>query len=92
MSAYGNVSDCPQWFKVESKNGFTYEYGNTVDSRFMDQSNTIIISWLLNKSYDQYGNYIEYIYEMNGREIRLKEIKYTGNANVGLSPYNLTFR
>jgi RHS repeat-associated protein len=83
----------PDWFKVETKSGMTYEYGNTADSKLKDDNGVITISWQINKMYDQYGNYIEYIYEMNVREIRIKEINYTGKfntatGNVTLVPYN----
>jgi RHS repeat-associated protein len=88
ITSYGNISGCPQWFKVEAKNGMIYEYGNTPDSRYMDEASAKVISWQLNKMYDQYGNYTEYTYEMNGRELRIKEINYTGNTAAGLTPYN----
>ena len=89
ITSFGNSADSPDWFKVESKNGTTYEYGHTVSSKFQnDESIVRTISWQLNKMYDQYGNYVEYIYEMNGREMRIKEIKYTGNAAANISPYN----
>jgi RHS repeat-associated protein len=81
----------PNWFKVETKNGMTYEYGNTTDSKFIDEeltSTPINMMWYVNKAYDQYGNYMEYVYESNGREKRIKEIKYTGNSSAGILPYN----
>ncbi len=86
VTSFGNSAGSPDWFKVEAKNGMIYEYGNTVDSKYRDENNTVTISWQLNKMSDQYGNYVSYVYEMNGRELRIKEINYTGNASF--APYN----
>ena len=86
ITPYGNSVGNPSWFKVEAKNGMVYEYGNTVDSKYQDEANTTTISWQLNKMSDQYGNYVQYVYEMNGRELRIKEINYTGSATF--LPYN----
>jgi RHS repeat-associated protein len=75
-------------FLVEAKNGMSYEYGNTTDAQFKTDDGANIIAWYLNKTYDQYGNYIEYAYEKIGREIRIKEIRYTGNTAASIVPYN----
>ena len=84
----GSSAGNPDWFKVEAKNGITYEYGNTADSKFKIEDGTATISWQINKMYDQYGNYLTYTYEMNGRELRVKEINYTGNTAADITPYN----
>lgn len=86
ITPFGNSVSNPEWFKVETKSGITYEYGNTSNSKLKDANGTIAISWQVNKMYDQYGNYVEYVYEMNEREIRVKEINYTGSASF--LPYN----
>jgi hypothetical protein len=103
ITSFGGSADSPDWFKVETKSGVTYEYGKTDDSKYKINANSpITISWQLNKTYDQYGNYIEYVYEINGgggtrvseddAEIRLKEINYTGytplDGSQGFLPYN----
>jgi RHS repeat-associated protein len=90
------VNGAPTWFKVEAKDGTVYEYGRTSDSRFMSEDGTKIIAWYLNKTYDTYGNYIEYKYNTNAttsREVVLDEIWYTGFQNnatnvVITAPYN----
>src|SRR5262249_30902631 len=49
----------PAWFKVEAKNGWTYEYGNTTDSSAepgAPGATTAILRWMLNKVTDRYGN------------------------------------
>jgi Salmonella virulence plasmid 65kDa B protein len=75
------------WFKVEGKDGTVYEYGRGPTSRFMDETGTKTISWHISKTYDTYGNYMEYIYETVNREILLKEIRYTGLQNNATNPF-----
>jgi RHS repeat-associated protein len=90
------VAGVATWFKVEGKDGTVYEYGRTADSRFMSENGTKIITWYLNKTYDTYGNYIEYKYNadhLTTREVLLDEIWYTGLQNnatnaVVTAPYN----
>jgi RHS repeat-associated protein len=81
-NTYGN----PEWFKVETKSGITYEYGKTSDSKFYDKWGFAIMSWQVNKMSDQYGNYVNYVYERTGDELRIKEINYTGTTEF--TPYN----
>ncbi len=82
--AYG-----PHWFKVEMKNGLTYEYGKSDDAKFLFEGNpTSVMVWRLNKVYDCHGNYMDYIYKIEDRESRLDRIEYTGNTTAGLAPYN----
>jgi RHS repeat-associated protein len=90
------VAGVATWFKVEGKDGTVYEYGRTTDSRFMSQNGAKIITWYLNKTYDTYGNYVEYKYNadhLTTREVLLDEIWYTGLQNnatnaVITAPYN----
>jgi hypothetical protein len=89
METFSKITSMANYsFLVEAKNGMKYEYGNTTDSQLKTEDDTKTISWYLNKSYDPYGNYIEYVYEKIGREMRIKEINYTGNTNAGILPYN----
>lgn len=84
----GNLGNGPEWFRYESKEGITMEYGNTVDSRFMSEDNSQVLVWSLNKMIWPDGNYIDFVYETIDREHRIKEIKYTGNSLAGFDPYN----
>src|SRR5690606_38318387 len=47
--------------------------------------------WMLNKVYDNYGNYIEYYYKTEEGEIRIDKILYTGNHNTGTTPCNVVY-
>jgi RHS repeat-associated protein len=46
------------------------------------------VFWKVNKAYDVNGNYIKYTYRKDDYEIAIDKIEYTGNASVGLAPYN----
>lgn len=79
----------PSWFKVETKNGLTYEYGNSSDSRVEFDDEDTPYMWRLNKIRDANGNYMIFRYfEVQG-ESQIKSIEYTGNSNGGLLPYNI---
>jgi Salmonella virulence plasmid 65kDa B protein/FG-GAP-like repeat len=78
----------PSWFKVIGNDGTIMEFGNTIDSKFLTDDGLNTMFWRLNKVTDINGNFIEYKYEIVGRDTRLKQILYTGNSNTGLQPYN----
>ncbi|WP_229215082.1 polymorphic toxin type 23 domain-containing protein [Dyadobacter bucti] len=78
----------PTWFKIITKDGVEMEYGNTSDSRMMDEANTNVVFWKINRIRNPDGNYIEFKYLNNDRESRIDEINYTGNTITGLVPYN----
>ncbi len=87
--AKGSQGNGPEYFIVNQKNGLTYEYGRTEDSRFaFEGANPGVISWLVNKVYDCHGNYMTFKYKTEEREIRIDKICYTGNSTAGLRPYN----
>ncbi len=89
ITAYGNIGSGPEYFKVVSKDGTIMEYGNTADSRFTTPNGSVVISWFLNKVIYKDGNYLEYIYSNYINQTVLTKIKYTGNLNANLFPYNL---
>ena len=81
-------ADGPSWFSVIGRDGNTYEYGNTTDSKILTENNQYAISWLINKVTDANGNYYTYKYVGTKRDFRIDEINYTGNINSGLQTYN----
>jgi len=87
-TSYGNFGGGPQYFKVETKEGIVFEFGNTVDSRFLNSDNTKVLYWRLNRVIYKDGNYIDYKYTTINNEMLIDEINYTGNINTGLAPYN----
>ena len=87
ITAYGSVNGMPQWYKVQTKDGLTMEYGNTDNARVVDKSSGSITHWLLNKVSDTKGNYFTVSYNTDYADIRPVRIDYTGNDNEGLKPY-----
>ncbi|MEO1628355.1 MAG: SpvB/TcaC N-terminal domain-containing protein, partial [Bacteroidota bacterium] len=89
ITSHGSMSGSPQWFKVELKDGTVMEYGKRSDSRFLNQNNTEVLIWRLNRVSYKDGNYIEFYWTSGYRDNRIYEIKYTGNTITGQSPYNV---
>lgn len=88
ITAHGSYGSKAQWYSMETKYGVVMEFGREFNSTLKNEDNSEIIYWKLSKVKYKDGNYIEYHYEQNGRDHRLKEIKYTGNEIAGLAPYN----
>lgn len=77
----------PRYFNVVSRDGTIMQYGYTDDARFVNDDDSRIMMWRLNKIQDVNGNYISFHYDNSDREPRISQIKYTGNVNTGLAPY-----
>ncbi|MEO1625339.1 MAG: FG-GAP-like repeat-containing protein, partial [Bacteroidota bacterium] len=89
VTAHGNMNGSPQYFKVEKKDGTIMEYGNSSDSRFLNQNGNEVLIWRLNRIWYRDGNYIQFVWTSTDRDNRISEIRYTGNTITGQSPYNL---
>ena len=87
VKAVGSNYSGPAWFKVQTKEGLTYEYGNSSNSLFYHSDGTVL-AWALSKIVDCNGNYVEFKYTNLGSEQLIDEILYTGNIAAGLTPYN----
>ncbi|MBL7712749.1 MAG: hypothetical protein JNL13_09805 [Chitinophagaceae bacterium] len=81
------IGEGPRYFNVVSKDGTLMQYGYTDDARFVNDDDSRIMMWRLNKIQDVNGNYISFHYDNSDRESRISQIKYTGNVNTGLAPY-----
>ncbi len=62
------------------------QYGNTPDSRVL-ASNDATMMWLLSRTIDANGNYIDFVYNRYD-DPRIVAIKYTGNTLLDTDPYN----
>ena len=92
ISYTSNSPNNPDWFKVIAKDGSMMEFGHTTDSRILTDNSANVMLWRLNRIQDINGNYIDFVYDNTGRDSRISTIKYTGNSNAGLAPYNsITF-
>ena len=87
--SYGTSGNGPLYFKVWTKDGNIYEYGNTEDSRIQAQgdNNPSVLTWLLNKVTDANGNYMDFTYAENNTtgEWFPSEILYTYNDAQGIT-------
>ena len=82
----------PLFFTVQTKEGMTMRYGFNEDSRIQAQGNPdqTVLTWLLDKVTDPTGNYmtISYHEDPTSGEWWPEVIRYSGNSNLGLNPYN----
>ncbi|MCI5065507.1 hypothetical protein MRY87_07270 [bacterium] len=88
--SYGSAGSGPREFVVRTKNGFTFSYGITSDSRREAQGRADVLQWQVARVEDTHGNYYEVSYSEDntiGENYPL-QIRYTGNSSAGLSPYN----
>ena len=88
ITSKGVSGNGPLYFTVKDISGTIYEYGNTVDSRIITSTGSHVLTWRLNKVTDIHGNYMTYQYQFVNNESLLKEIQYTGNAALSITPYN----
>jgi hypothetical protein len=104
IRAYGvansNGANGPSYFKVWTKAGQIYEYGNTTDSRIEAQGKSAVMVWAVSKISDTTGNFIDFRYEERdvlwgsgtssgitpGKEWNLIRVRYTGRS--GRTPPN----
>lgn len=85
----------PSRFVIQKKDGTTWEYGGTEDSRIEPQNrNDVVLKWLVNKISDLDGNYMIFNYmenQANG-ESYIASIDYTLNEAAGItSMYKVRF-
>src|SRR5437660_1357881 len=56
VTAHGTAGNGPAYFTVQGKDGLTYTYGNTTDSRVIATGTSTALSWQLNEVSDRAGN------------------------------------
>lgn len=79
------ITGGPGYFTVQTKDGRTFEYGNTTDSQIVAEGTTVVRTWALDKVTDASGNYMTYQYDNSataGREYEPASIQYTGNGST----------
>lgn len=82
----GYTGTGPEWFKVYTKSGLIYEYGNTEDSKVRRDDGCILV-WKVNKITDRYNNYITFYYHTTDNLHPVERIEYTGNSSLSSLPY-----
>ena len=93
VTAYGAQGNGPQYFLVQGKDGRTYEYGNTADSRLYGSGATTPYAWALNKIRDRQTNNMTFSYTPTaGVAPTLIKIQYTAiPATSTAAPYEVDF-
>lgn len=94
VTSSGIAGNGPTNFTVVDRNGVTYEYGNTADSRIESVGQSTVRAWALAKIRDTSGNEVTFTYAedtVNG-SYRIDLIQYTTNTGQGLaSGYQVDF-
>jgi RHS repeat-associated protein len=92
VTSYGVAGTGPSYFILQGKNGLTYEYGRTTDSRIESTASgytTTARVWLLNKVTDRDGNAMTFTYLEDGAagngSYRPSQVDYTSNSTAGLT-------
>lgn len=91
----GDAANGPAYFKVWTKSGQVYEYGNGGNAAITVTGKNIVSAWAVNRISDTVGNYIDFRYlqrdvawgtgptagvPVSGHEWQLKEVLYTGTV------------
>jgi len=75
----GGLGSASSYFKVERKSGEVSYYGNGVNGRVIPGEKSVPLSWLVNRTEDRVGNFVEYRYANFAEgETLLSAILYTG--------------
>ena len=86
-TAYGVAGNGPAYFIVRTRDGLTYEYGNTADSRVSATGTSTPYAWTLNKLYDRQGNALVVTYTQSNGSAVPASIQYA-RSSAGSSSFN----
>ncbi|MCB0113824.1 MAG: hypothetical protein KDD84_07030, partial [Caldilineaceae bacterium] len=89
--SYGQNGSGPNSFQVWTKAGLHMTYGSTADAQVRVQGQNGVLGWAVNRIEDSTGNYLTVAYhrnDVNGEQYPYR-IRYTGNSNAEIAPYNL---
>ena len=92
VTASGTAGNGPSYFTVQGKDGLTYEYGNTTDSKILPSSSTSTpYIWALDKVTDRAGNQMTFTYFQAGGAYVPLSIQYTAPSGSTTFPYQVSF-
>jgi RHS repeat-associated protein len=91
VTASGTAGAGPSFFTVQGKDGLTYEYGNTTDSRILPPGATTPYIWALDKVTDHAGNHMTFTYFQQGGAYVPLSIQYTALSGSTSFPYQVNF-
>ena len=94
--SYSDSNNGPSYFLLWKNDGTIWEYGASQDSKLeTNDSEDVIIKWMLNKISDRDGNSIIFNYDKNIQEgeIYIDNIEYTLNDVIDVPPaYKVVFQ
>jgi RHS repeat-associated protein len=91
VTASGTAGNGPSYFTVQGKDGLTYEYGNTTDSKILPSGSTTPYIWVLDKVTDRLGNHMTFTYYQAGGAYVPLSIQYTAPSGSTNFPYQVSF-
>jgi RHS repeat-associated protein len=91
VTASGTAGNGPSYFSVKGKDGLTYEYGNTTDSKILPTGSSTPYIWALDKVTDRSGNYMTLTYYQSGGAYVPLSIQYAAPSGSTSFPYKITF-
>ena len=91
VTALGTAGSGPSYFTVLGKDGLTYEYGNTTDSKILSSGSSTPYLWALDKVTDRAGNQMTYTYYQAGGAYVPLSIQYTAPSGSTSFPYQVNF-
>jgi RHS repeat-associated protein len=91
VTASGTAGAGPSFFTVQGKDGLTYEYGNTTDSKILPPGATTPYIWALDKVTDRAGNQMTFTYFQQGGAYVPFSIQYTAPSGSTSFPYQVKF-
>src|SRR5258708_11022309 len=91
VTANGTAGNGPSYFTVQGKDGLTYEYGYTTDSKILPTGSATPYIWALDKVTDRAGNYMTFTYYQQGGAYAPLSIQYTAPSGSTTFPYQVSF-
>ena len=92
VTASGTAGSGPSYFTVQGKDGLTYEYGNTTDSKMLPAGSSTPYTWALDKVTDRSGNQMTVSYTASSSGLYAPlSIKFTAPSGSTSFPYAINF-
>jgi RHS repeat-associated protein len=91
VTANGTAGNGPSYFTVRAKDGRTYEYGNTTNSKILPTGTTTPYIWALDKVTDHAGNQMTFTYTQTAGSFVPASIQYTAPSGSTSFPYQVKF-
>jgi RHS repeat-associated protein len=92
VTASGTAGNGPSYFTVQGKDGLTYEYGNTTDSKILPAAGVPTpYIWALDKVTDRLGNHMTFTYYQSGGAYVPLSVQYTAPSGSSTFPYQVSF-